>query len=297
MSLLDAAGVGVRHCLGVGGRDLSAAVGGASARQALRMLDADPGTELILVVSKPPAPQVAAELEALAATLDTPVRFALLGPGQPDLTAAARGVVEALGQEWTPPRSWAGRRPTRTGSPPAAGRLRRRDAVRRGHGDRLRRRSGPIASNIPLDGAPRACRPVTSVAAEGHADDRLRGRRVHPRPPAPDDRQLAAAALARRRGPRGGVRATGRCSSTSSSGTARTPTPPPSWPRRSVPPGRRPGSARRRRRPGRHRGRPAGPAPPGRAPCARPARTCTCPTRTPRAPPPTSSPGPSRRAR
>src|SRR6185503_137777 len=38
MALLDAAGVGVRHCLGVGGRDLSAPVGGRSARQALALL-------------------------------------------------------------------------------------------------------------------------------------------------------------------------------------------------------------------------------------------------------------------
>jgi FdrA protein len=44
MSLLDAAGVGVRHCLGLGGRDLSAAVGGRSASQALRALAADAGT-------------------------------------------------------------------------------------------------------------------------------------------------------------------------------------------------------------------------------------------------------------
>ena len=60
MCLLDAAGVGVSHCLGVGGRDLSAAVGGRSARAALRMLDEDPATELIVVVSKPAAPEVAA---------------------------------------------------------------------------------------------------------------------------------------------------------------------------------------------------------------------------------------------
>ena len=37
MCLLDAAGVGVSHCLGVGGRDLSAAVSGRSTRQALAM--------------------------------------------------------------------------------------------------------------------------------------------------------------------------------------------------------------------------------------------------------------------
>ncbi len=97
MSLLDAAGVGVSAALGVGGRDLSAAVAGRSTRQALRLLDADPGTELIVVVSKPPAPEVAAALEAFVAELSTPVQLALLGAGRPDLTAAAEAVVAALG--------------------------------------------------------------------------------------------------------------------------------------------------------------------------------------------------------
>ena len=46
---------GERHALGVGGRDLSAEVSGRSTLQAMAALDADPGTELILVVSKPPA--------------------------------------------------------------------------------------------------------------------------------------------------------------------------------------------------------------------------------------------------
>lgn len=56
-SLLDLAGVGVSHVLGVGGRDLSAEVGGRSAMQALRALDDDPATELIVLVSKPPPPR------------------------------------------------------------------------------------------------------------------------------------------------------------------------------------------------------------------------------------------------
>src|SRR6266511_3398960 len=43
MCLLDAAGVGVSHCLGVGGRDLSAAVAGRSTLAALDALDPDPG--------------------------------------------------------------------------------------------------------------------------------------------------------------------------------------------------------------------------------------------------------------
>ncbi len=97
--LLDAAGWGVSAVLGVGGRDLSAAVGGRSARAALAALDADPATELIVLLSKPPAERVAAELREYAATLATPVQFALIGPGQPDLTAAAEAALRASGQQ------------------------------------------------------------------------------------------------------------------------------------------------------------------------------------------------------
>jgi len=97
--LLDAAGAGVSAVLGVGGRDLSAAVGGRSARAALAALDADPATELIVLVSKPPAERVAAELIKYAATLATPVQFALIGPGQPDLTAATEAALHATGQQ------------------------------------------------------------------------------------------------------------------------------------------------------------------------------------------------------
>src|SRR5262245_51095758 len=97
--LLDAAGAGVSAVLGVGGRDLSAAVGGRSARAALAALDADPATELIVLVSKPPAERVAAELIQYAATLTTPVQFALIGLGQPDLTVATEAALRAIGQQ------------------------------------------------------------------------------------------------------------------------------------------------------------------------------------------------------
>jgi FdrA protein len=97
--LLDHAGVGVTSALGVGGRDLSAEVGGLATREALRRLDADPRIELIVLVSKPPAPEVAAEITAYADTLSTPVELALLGPGQPDLTAAAEAVLGRLGRD------------------------------------------------------------------------------------------------------------------------------------------------------------------------------------------------------
>ena len=93
--LLDMAGVGVSHVLGVGGRDLSAAVGGLATLDALRMLDGDAATERVLLVSKPPAPEVAEQVAGTAAELGTPFSSAALSAASPDLTAS----VEALLQE------------------------------------------------------------------------------------------------------------------------------------------------------------------------------------------------------
>ncbi|MDN4161488.1 FdrA family protein [Nocardioides abyssi] len=103
LALLDRAGVGVSAALGVGGRDLSAAIGGISTMTALDRLDADPTIEQVIVVSKPPAAEVAAAVEEYAAGLGTPVRFALLGAGQPDITTQVEGLLADLGvavPEW-----------------------------------------------------------------------------------------------------------------------------------------------------------------------------------------------------
>ncbi len=70
--LLDAAGVGVTAVLGTGGRDLSAAVGGRSTLAAMELLDKHAGTELVVVLSKPPDPAVAERIRAAAAAMDTP---------------------------------------------------------------------------------------------------------------------------------------------------------------------------------------------------------------------------------
>jgi FdrA protein len=95
--LLDMAGVGVSHVLGVGGRDLSDAVGGLATLDALAALDADPSTERVLLVSKPPAPSVAHAVQAAAAELAVPVRPAALSPGTPDLTAAVEALLADMG--------------------------------------------------------------------------------------------------------------------------------------------------------------------------------------------------------
>ncbi|WP_138732811.1 FdrA family protein [Modestobacter excelsi] len=101
--LLDAAGVGVSHVLGVGGRDLSEAVGGLATLDALAALDADPSTERVLLVSKPPAAAVAARVREAADRLSVPVRSAVLSVESPDLTAAVEALLGDLGvavPEW-----------------------------------------------------------------------------------------------------------------------------------------------------------------------------------------------------
>ncbi|HEX6469281.1 MAG TPA: FdrA family protein [Streptosporangiaceae bacterium] len=107
MCLLDAAGVGVSHAIGVGGRDLSAEVSGRATLQALAALNADPATELIIMVSKPPAPPVARLIKEAARRLSTPVVFAVLRDGSADpphvggrvgdLTVAVESALSALG--------------------------------------------------------------------------------------------------------------------------------------------------------------------------------------------------------
>ncbi|MGN9844731.1 FdrA family protein [Nonomuraea sp. H19] len=113
-SLLDWAGTGVSHILGVGGRDLSAEVGGLSTLRALRLLDEDPATELIVLISKPPDPEVARAVQEAVAALRTPVVRALLAAPDSgasdaaDLTQAAEQALRALGKpvpEWP---SWPG---------------------------------------------------------------------------------------------------------------------------------------------------------------------------------------------
>ena len=93
MSLLDRWGVGVSAVIGLGGRDLSDAVGGTMAKAAIASLRADPGTDVIFLVSKPPAERVA---RAVLATADGfPLVAALVG-GAPDAEVSGRHPTRTL---------------------------------------------------------------------------------------------------------------------------------------------------------------------------------------------------------
>ena len=61
---IHALGEGVSHALGTGGRDPSAAIGGISLHAAMEMLAADASTEVIVLISKPPAAPVVQSLNA-----------------------------------------------------------------------------------------------------------------------------------------------------------------------------------------------------------------------------------------
>ncbi len=103
--LLDDAGVGVRHALGTGSHDLSEAVGAASTLQGLTALDTDPATELIAVVSKPPAPTVADRVRAAAAECATPVVVTFMG--ETTLEDGAGEILARLGTDQPQYASWA----------------------------------------------------------------------------------------------------------------------------------------------------------------------------------------------
>ena len=60
--LLGTAGVGISELIGVGGRDLSGAVGGVMSAHAISMLGRDPRTECVVVVGKSPDANVASAL-------------------------------------------------------------------------------------------------------------------------------------------------------------------------------------------------------------------------------------------
>ena len=171
-----------------------------------------------MLVSKPPAAEVAAEIEELRRRRSARrSQLALLGAGQPDLTAAAEAVLRAAG----PRRARRGRWPARPAAP-AGGRW-LRGPVRRRHAcdeAMLIASRSRAASNIPLD-------PLDARRRPGH--DGIRGRlrrrradtagRAHPM----IDPTLRLEHLAPGRGRPGHRRC---CCSTSCSGTAPSPTRP-----------------------------------------------------------------------
>ncbi|MEM7537688.1 MAG: acyl-CoA synthetase FdrA [Chloroflexota bacterium] len=76
-------GGGISQAIGTGGRDLKQEVGGITALQSLDLLARDPETDVIVFISKPPAPNIATKLlnvaQSVASTTNKPIIINFIG--------------------------------------------------------------------------------------------------------------------------------------------------------------------------------------------------------------------------
>ncbi len=110
--LVSNGGGGISHAIGTGGRDLSREVGAITTLTALDLLDADPATRQIVLISKPPAPEVARTVLARVARSSKRVVVCFIGATHLDLppNAVAAATLEdaanlALGRPVATPTS------------------------------------------------------------------------------------------------------------------------------------------------------------------------------------------------
>lgn len=76
-------GGGISDAIGTGGRDLKSEVGAITAHQSLDLLARDPETKVIVLVSKPPSPDVATQLISAAQGTGKPVVIYFIGYPSP----------------------------------------------------------------------------------------------------------------------------------------------------------------------------------------------------------------------
>ncbi len=103
--LIANAGGGISHAIGVGGRDLKAEVGAITTLMAFDLLDADPATRHIMLISKPPAEAVAVKVLARVAQSKKPCTICFIGgttralPPNAKASTTLRGAADlALGR-------------------------------------------------------------------------------------------------------------------------------------------------------------------------------------------------------
>ena len=85
-TIVDQLGGGVSHAIGTGGHDLSVSVGGITMRSGIAALAQDADTKIIVLVSKPPAKEVADAVLAQASSEGKPVVVCFLGAAPGSIT-------------------------------------------------------------------------------------------------------------------------------------------------------------------------------------------------------------------
>jgi succinyl-CoA synthetase alpha subunit len=94
--LIDRWGGGISHAIGTGGHDLHAKVGGITMLQGLDALAADPATRVIVLISKPPHPEVAERVLEAAGRSGKPIVVNFLGANPDTLRRADVHPVRTL---------------------------------------------------------------------------------------------------------------------------------------------------------------------------------------------------------
>jgi len=114
-------GGGISQALGTGGRDLKEEIGGITMLQGLAALAADQSTRVIVLISKPPAPAIARQIQDAAGAAGKPVVIHFLGATPQRLPS---GVVAAMSLRHAADSAVALARgeapPTLSSAPPAA---------------------------------------------------------------------------------------------------------------------------------------------------------------------------------
>nr|WP_300004645.1 acyl-CoA synthetase FdrA [Tissierella sp.] len=78
-TIIDKLGGGVTNAIGTGGRDLSEEIGGITMLSSIATLAKDPDTEVITIISKPPAENVRKKIMNFLRTIDKPIVTIFLG--------------------------------------------------------------------------------------------------------------------------------------------------------------------------------------------------------------------------
>lgn len=91
-------GGGVSQAIGTGGRDLHAEIGGSTMRAGIRALAEDDGTHVIVLISKPPAAGIAAQVLEVAKASGKPTIVHFLGAAPETIRGANLRVAQSLAE-------------------------------------------------------------------------------------------------------------------------------------------------------------------------------------------------------
>jgi FdrA protein len=95
-TLIHKMGSGISHAIGTGGRDVKEEVGGGTLIAGLEWLAADPGTKVILIVSKPPSESVRDHVLKIIRSVNKPVVVNLLGSSEKEYKAENTFIAETM---------------------------------------------------------------------------------------------------------------------------------------------------------------------------------------------------------